>query len=126
MSILDELKALDTKRQELLTRAKTEALKAAERAVSELNDLGFSYRLVEGGGTARATNTDTGTGARRSGVSKELLDLLKSSTTGLNRAAILEQMSATDKAHQNTISTALSNLKKAGKITADNGVYKAA
>lgn len=124
MSILDEIKALDAKKQELLARAKSEALKAAEKAVADLNSLGFSYRLVEAGGTARATSTDTGT--RRSGVSKELLELLKSSKTGLNRAAILEQMNATDKAHQNTISTALSNLKKAGKITAEGGVYKAA
>lgn len=126
MSILDEIKALDAKKQELLTRAKTEALKAAEKAVAELNELGFNYRLVEAGGTTRAANTDTGTDARRSGVSKELLELLKKSSTGLNRAAILEQMNAKDKAHQNTISTALSNLKKAGKITAADGVYKAA
>jgi hypothetical protein len=68
----------------------------------------------------------TQAGVRRSGVSKELLELLKSSKTGLNRAAILAQMNATDKGHQNTISTSLANLKKAGKITAEGGVYKAA
>ena len=48
MSVLDELKALNERRERLLEAAKTEALEKAERAVAELNELGFNYRLVEG------------------------------------------------------------------------------
>ena len=48
MSVLDELKALDAKRAELLEGAKKEALENAERAVAELNELGFHYILTEG------------------------------------------------------------------------------
>lgn len=48
MSVLEELKALDAKRAELLDGAKKEALDKAEKAVAELNELGFSYSLVEG------------------------------------------------------------------------------
>jgi hypothetical protein len=48
MSVLDELKALDAKRAELLEGAKKEALDKAEKAVAELNELGFHYSLAEG------------------------------------------------------------------------------
>jgi hypothetical protein len=47
-SVRDKLKALDEERNKLLEAAKTEALEQAERAVAELNELGFHYRLVEG------------------------------------------------------------------------------
>jgi hypothetical protein len=48
MSVLDELRALDAKRAELLERAKADALEAAEKCVGTLNELGFHYTLVEG------------------------------------------------------------------------------
>jgi hypothetical protein len=40
-SILEKLKALDAQRAQLLEGAKKEALDNAERAVAELNELGF-------------------------------------------------------------------------------------
>jgi hypothetical protein len=47
-SVLEKLKALDAQRAQLLEGAKKEALDNAERAVAELNDLGFHYTLTEG------------------------------------------------------------------------------
>jgi hypothetical protein len=47
-SVLEKLKALDAQRAQLLDDAKKEALENAERAVAELNELGFHYSLVEG------------------------------------------------------------------------------
>jgi uncharacterized protein YfaQ (DUF2300 family) len=46
-SVLDQLKELDKKRAELLSNATAELKKKAEDAISELNALGFNYRLVE-------------------------------------------------------------------------------
>jgi hypothetical protein len=46
-SILEKLKALDAQRTQLLEGAKKEALDNAERAVAELNELGFHYTLTE-------------------------------------------------------------------------------
>ena len=65
-SVLDQLKALDEQRAKLLDGAKGEALEQAEKAVVELNELGFDYRLVEGPQTRsrRAAQTD-GTGEVR-------------------------------------------------------------
>jgi hypothetical protein len=53
-SVLERLKALDAQRATLLDDAKKEALDNAEKAVAELNELGFHYSLVEGASTARA------------------------------------------------------------------------
>jgi hypothetical protein len=52
MSVLDELKALNEQREKLLGAAKKEALEHAEKAVAELNELGFHYSLVEGAARA--------------------------------------------------------------------------
>jgi hypothetical protein len=52
MSVLEKLKALDAQRAQLLDDAKKEALDNAEKAVAELNELGFHYSLVEGASTA--------------------------------------------------------------------------
>jgi hypothetical protein len=54
-SVLEKLKALDAQRAQLLEDAKKEALDNAERAVAELNELGFHYSLVEGAATASPT-----------------------------------------------------------------------
>jgi hypothetical protein len=48
MGVLEELKALDKQRSKLLEGAKAEALEKADKAIEELNDLGFHYSLVEG------------------------------------------------------------------------------
>jgi hypothetical protein len=54
-TVLEKLKALDAQRAQLLEGAKKEALDNAERAVAELNALGFNYTLTEGAtSTARA------------------------------------------------------------------------
>jgi len=54
-SILEKLKALDAQRAQLLEGAKKEALDTAEKAVAELNELGFHYSLVEGASTSTST-----------------------------------------------------------------------
>jgi hypothetical protein len=53
-SVLEKLKALDAQRAQLLDGAKKEALDNAEKAVAELNELGFHYSLVEGAATSMA------------------------------------------------------------------------
>jgi hypothetical protein len=47
-TVLEKLKALDAQRAQLLDDAKKEALDNAEKAVAELNELGFHYSLTEG------------------------------------------------------------------------------
>jgi hypothetical protein len=47
-TVLEKLKALDAQRAQLLEGAKKEALDNAEKAVAELNELGFHHTLTEG------------------------------------------------------------------------------
>jgi hypothetical protein len=54
-SVLEKLKALDEQRAQLLEGAKKEALENAERAVAELNELGFHYTLTEGASVSAST-----------------------------------------------------------------------
>ena len=54
MSLIDQLKALDDQRTKLIEDAKHGALEKAHKAIAELNDLGFSYRLTESGRAAPA------------------------------------------------------------------------
>jgi hypothetical protein len=54
-SVLEKLKALDAQRAQLLEDAKKEALDNAEKAVAELNELGFHYALTEGASTSSPT-----------------------------------------------------------------------
>jgi hypothetical protein len=67
-TVLEKLKALDAQRAQLLEGAKKEALANAEKAVAELNALGFDYRLVEGATTtmpARAPRKAASQGQKR-------------------------------------------------------------
>ena len=123
MSVLDQIKALDEQKAQLLAAAKDEALTKAKEAIAALNELGFNYRLVEGTAAAKPT----GTGRRRSGIRAEVLDALKASPQGMPRAMLLEEMGVKgDKSGEQSVSNALSALKKSGEITNDEGVYKAA
>jgi hypothetical protein len=54
-TVLEKLKALDAQRAQLLDGAKKEALDNAERAVAELNELGFHYTLTEGASNPSAS-----------------------------------------------------------------------
>jgi hypothetical protein len=54
-TVLEKLKALDAQRAQLLEDAKKEALDNAEKAVAELNELGFHYTLTEGATTSPST-----------------------------------------------------------------------
>jgi hypothetical protein len=54
-TVLEKLKALDAQRAQLLEGAKREALENAEKAVAELNELGFHYSLIEGATASSST-----------------------------------------------------------------------
>jgi hypothetical protein len=47
MALIDQLKALDDQRAKLIEDAKGAALEKARKAVAELNELGFRYKLTE-------------------------------------------------------------------------------
>jgi hypothetical protein len=64
-TVLEKLKALDAQRAQLMEDAKKEALENAERAVAELNELGFNYSLVEDASTERAPRKSSAQSPKR-------------------------------------------------------------
>ena len=48
-SAVDKVRELDTQRARLIAAAKAEVMKKVERAIKELDDLGFTYKLVADG-----------------------------------------------------------------------------
>lgn len=125
-SIIDRIMELEAEKQKLMAQAKDEALKAAQKAVADLNNLGFNYRLIEDADDGFEPASITTTRTRRGGVANDVLATIKNHPDGLTRAGVLEIMGAHDKSAQQSISNALSNLKKKGQLTAVDGVYKAA
>lgn len=119
MSVLDEIRKLDEQKKQLLQSAKSEALKKAKQAIDELNELGFNYELVE---------RDTGAkprGTRRTGIRNNVLSVVKSHPQGIRRSDVLDKMNANDKSTQQSVSNALSALKKNNHIVQEGSLYKA-
>lgn len=123
MSVLEKIKALDAQKAQLLDQAKAEALETINKGIAALNELGFNYRLVQEGSAPRGPVV-TG-GGRRGNVRSDVLRVIEEHGEGINRATILELMGAKgDKKAEQSISNALANLKKAGTVSADGGLYK--
>jgi hypothetical protein len=65
-TVLEKLKSLNEQRAKLLDEAKKEALDIAEKAVADLNELGFTYNLIEGeAASARGPRKASSTGLKR-------------------------------------------------------------
>jgi len=125
MDVLARIKKLDEERSKLLEEAKANALATAERAVAELNGLGFNYRLVEGD-APRSITTRVSTGTRRSGIRDTVFDTIQAAgPDGIKPADIREKLgiSNEDKRGAQSVANALSALKKASKIADHNGAY---
>ena len=74
-TVLEKLKALDAQRAQLLEDAKKEALDNAEKAVAELNELGFHYTLTEGATTPRALRAPRKTPSKAQAPKRQARDL---------------------------------------------------
>ncbi len=120
MSVLDEIRKLEEQKEKLLEQAKKTILAKAEAAVAELNEIGFNYKLVQGG-------TRTASGTRRTGIRKEVLEIIKKHPAGIGRADILVAIDAKgDKSAEQSVSNALSALKNNDSVTTTaDGKYKA-
>ena len=65
-SVLEKLKALDEQRLAAFRGCQERALDNAERAVAELNELGFHYILTEGASTASPARAPRKAGSQAS------------------------------------------------------------
>lgn len=136
-NIKDELKRLDeeearirAEREKLKEEAKAAALANVNAALQELNALGYNYRLVEGkGSAARTTRSVTAaSGTRRTGMRKDVLTAVSAASSGGITTSVLVKKLFGDEAtpqDSQSVSNALSALKRRGKINLKDGVYTA-
>ncbi|WP_299961498.1 hypothetical protein [uncultured Roseobacter sp.] len=127
MSVIDEIKQLEAQKQKLLGQAKSEAMKAANKAIADLKALGFEYHLSEGPKpkAKRATTAKKSTRTRRSSVRDDVLKVISNSEAGLVRKEIFTVLNATDKSTKQAVANALAALKKSGELTTEGRIYKA-
>jgi hypothetical protein len=74
-TVLEKLKALDAQRAQLLEGAKKEALENAEKAVAELNELGFHYTLTEGATTTSPARAPRKVASKTQATKRQARDL---------------------------------------------------
>lgn len=103
-------------KEQLLKKQHDDALAAAQKAVDAVNALGYKYRITGGAGASTAK--------RRTGVRDEVLKAVKDAQTPITPAGIAEGLGMDDKAGKQSVANALSALKKAGKVVAEDGVYR--
>ena len=86
-----------------------------------------AYEAAMPGKPVATTTGKRRTGKRRTGIRDEVLAKVKAHRKGVARAPLLEEMGVKgDKSGEKSVSNALTKLKKAGIITAEDGVYKVA
>jgi len=111
-----ERKRLNDRRSELQKQLK-ELQGEIEKVDNEIAAID-TYKAAKEGKTPQTQKR-----TRRSGVRDTILSTIKQSQEGYTRAELIEQMEAHDKSAQQSISNALSSLKKQGKVTQQNGRY---
>ena len=133
----DTFEAFVAKERERLTAARADLFSQQEEIQKKLDAINREMLAIDAYAAAKAgkplptTTTQGGTrrsgGGRRGGKREELLALIKSVPGGLSRGEILDRMQLKgDKSGEQSVSNALSSMKKAGQLTTDGSKYQAA
>lgn len=114
------------KERNRLTDLRQDAMTRRSAIDSEIADLDREMSAIDAYERAKNNKRKTGTRAPRSdGRRASVLKLIQESPTGLNRSDILSGLGVKgDKSGEQSVSNALSILKKQNKVTAANGIYK--
>ena len=120
----DSFEQLIRKAEKVYELERAKLLKERDRIDVEISALDERWKSATGRKSVAGNN-----GASRKRVSRraEILQILKAKPDGLGRAAILEALGVLgDKSAENSVSTALVNMKKKGEIDNKDGLYVAA
>lgn len=120
---------LEKQREDVLAKRATfdEELAAIDAKLSRIESYFNPTKPPEPPKNARIPRPGSGPRKpRQSGVRDGVLAEIAKHKDGIKRGDLLTAMGATEKSAEQSISNAVSALKKDGKITADQGLYKAA
>ena len=118
------------KEREELTRRRDEIMRQKSDLDRQLQELDREFAAIDAYERTRkgqAAAPAKAGGRRRTGVRQEVFEAVRREPSGVSRAQLLEVMNAKgDKRAEQSISNALSNLKKQGEIMLEQGVYSPA
>lgn len=120
--------------KERLQKAREEIIARRDAVDQELADLDGKLSRIDAyfnprpmaPTTMKRVRTTTTRAPRQGGIREKVLEEIKKHPTGIKRADLLTAMNATDKKAEQSISNAVANLKKAGAISGDAGLYSVA
>ena len=116
--VRNEREKLNQRRDEL-RRQRDDVDRQIQEVEKEFAAVDAYERVKTGKSTAPATGS-----RRRTGVRQNVLEVVKRNPGGISRADILNEMGAKgDKRSEQSISNALSNLKKQGQVRLEHGEY---
>ncbi len=124
-TIARERENLTEKRKEILAKQKE-----LDKQLAEL-DREFTavaaYEAAKKGRSITIGGAATGSRAPRGQRQQQIIDILRKNPSGVGRADILEALGVKgDKSGEQSVSNALNNMKKAGKVKAADGKYLSA
>jgi hypothetical protein len=114
------------KEQQRLAKLREDALDRRKSIDDELAGIDKEMKAINAYVAAKTGKPPraTGTGKRRTGQREAILAVVNKHPDGIARANILKTMGVKgDKSAEQSVSNALANLKKAGKIGAKDGKY---
>ena len=113
--------------REQLSRKRDELIRQRADIDRQIQDIDREFEAVdayERVKTGKTTSRAAPGKRRRTGVRQNVLEVVRRSPGGISRSAILQEMGAKgDKRAEQSISNALSNLKKQGAVRLDQGAY---
>jgi hypothetical protein len=117
--------------RERLQKLRADAVERRQTIDAEIADIDREMRAIAAYETAkhgRSSSGTTATGRAPRGAQQEtLLAMIGGRKGGMKRADILEEVGVKgDKKREASVSNALTNMKKAGKLNLDGGVYTVA
>ena len=118
------------KERDELTRRRDEIKRQKQDLDRQIQEIERKFAAVEAYERARkggGAGASGGGGKRRHRVRQHVLELVGRHRDGIKRAEILEEMQVKgDKRAEQSVSNALSNLKKQGQVRLEDGAYKPA
>lgn len=118
MSVLDETRSYLAGQREKLEAERTRIATERDALNAQIADIDQLLKQLAGFGAPAPTG-------RRAGIRDQVLDLVIKAGQA-TPADVRKALNMDDKAGAQSVANALSALKKAGKLTLENGVYGAA
>ena len=129
----DTLEQTIARERETLTAKRKAILDQQKELDKQLRDIDreftavVAYEAAKKGRTVTIAGAATGSRAPRGQRQKQIIDILNKHPDGIGRADILEALGVKGEPKgEASVSNALNNMKKVGKITAQDGKYLSA